>query len=92
MTDLTITEQTAGSFLVEITGRAAATTHRVEVPADLAEQLGGSGTTDERLVEESFRFLLEHEPNTSILRSFSIERIGDYFPEWAAEMSRRLGT
>jgi hypothetical protein len=33
-----------------------------------------------RLIEESFRFLLEREPNTSILRSFHITDISRYFP------------
>ena len=42
---------------------------------------GGAGTSDERLIEESFRYLLEHEPNTSILRKFSIDQIENYFPD-----------
>jgi len=91
MTAVTVTKQSVGRYMVEITGDREATTHRVEVPEGLAEQLGGSGTSEERLVEESFRYLLEHEPNTSILRTFSIERIGDYFPGWGAEIARRLG-
>ena len=31
-------------------------------------------------IKESFRFLLEREPNTSILRSFHITDISRYFP------------
>jgi hypothetical protein len=34
------------------------------------------------LVERSFRFLLERESNTSILRSFELSVIGQYFPEY----------
>jgi hypothetical protein len=90
MTGLTVTRQKPGSYLVEVAGGSKATTHHVDVPSGLAEELGGAGTSDERLVEESFRYLLEREANTSILRNFSIDRIGDYFPGWAAEISRRL--
>jgi hypothetical protein len=34
------------------------------------------------LVEKSFRFLLDRESNTSILRSFDLPVIGRYFPEY----------
>jgi hypothetical protein len=44
----------------------------------------------ERLIEESFRFLLERESNTSILRSFRITDISRYFPEYEREIRRRL--
>ena len=37
-----------------------------------------------------FRFLLERESNTSILRSFRITDISRYFPEYEREIRRRL--
>ena len=40
---------------------------------------------------QSFEFLLEREPATSILRRFSLHVIGDYFPDYGAEMRRRAG-
>ena len=43
-----------------------------------------------RLITESFRFLLEREPNTSILRSFHITDISRYFPNTNVEIRRRL--
>jgi len=43
-----------------------------------------------RLFKESFRFLLEREPNTSILRSFHITDISRYFPNTNLEIRRRL--
>ena len=43
-----------------------------------------------RLIKESFRFLLEREPNTSILRSFHITDISRYFPNTNLEIRRRL--
>jgi hypothetical protein len=58
-------------------------------PADV-ERLAGAKTSAERLIEESFRFLLERESNTSILRSFHITDISRYFPEYESEIRRRL--
>src|SRR5271170_7501377 len=54
------------------------------------ECLAGGKASAERLIEESFRFLLERESNTSILRSFRITDIGRYFPEYELEIRRRL--
>ncbi|MBV8194641.1 MAG: hypothetical protein JOY80_03855 [Candidatus Dormibacteraeota bacterium] len=45
----------------------------------------------ETLVSESFRFLLEREPVTSILESFDLSVIERYFPEYRHEMADRLG-
>ena len=36
----------------------------------------------ETLLEKSFEFLLEREPNTSILSQFKIEVISQYFPDY----------
>jgi len=42
------------------------------------------------LVEESFRFLLEREPASSIMTRFSVSVIERYFPEYPAEIQRRM--
>ena len=44
----------------------------------------------ENLVEETFRFLLEREPVSSILSSFDLTVVARYFPEYPAEIRRRL--
>jgi hypothetical protein len=44
----------------------------------------------ERLVRESFVFLLEREPASSILSRFSLQDIARYFPEYGEEIARRL--
>jgi hypothetical protein len=43
-----------------------------------------------QLVEESFRFLLEREPATSILRKFAISDIERYFPDYPDVIARRI--
>ena len=69
---------------------ATTTTHRVTLQETDRQRLGGKDVSAERLVEESFRFLLEREPNTSILNSFELPLIGKYFPQYAREIRERL--
>lgn len=92
MADITVTPQQPGRFLVEVKSGSVTTTHEVSVPKGLAGQMGVPNVSDQVLVHDSFRFLLEREPSTSILRSFSLDQIGDYFPGWSKEMAHRLGT
>lgn len=78
-----------GTFDVEVDDGAITTSHTVTVPPNLPPALGWAPGLEAALVEQSFRFLLEREPATSILRRFSLEVIGDYFPEYRAEMRKR---
>jgi len=73
-----------------VTIKSAATTHhRVRLTKVELDRLG-QGKPAEVLIEESFRFLLEREPNTSILASFNLLLIGQYFPEYEKEICDRL--
>ena len=69
------------TFDVTVEGRTQ-TTHRVTVEPDYYDKVTGGKVPPELLVEKSFEFLLEREPNTSILRSFDLPVIGHYFPEY----------
>ncbi len=71
----------ASTFEVTVQGRST-TTHVVTVAPDYATRLTGGKMPTERLISRSFDFLLEREPNTSILRSFELPVIGRYFPEY----------
>lgn len=66
--------------------------HEVTVSAADADRLAVAHDRDgvERLVYETFAFLLEREQRTSILRSFDLTVVGGYFPEYDAEMEHRL--
>jgi hypothetical protein len=44
----------------------------------------------ERLVRETFAFLLEREPRTAILRAFDLTDVARYFPEYPAAIRLRL--
>ena len=69
------------TFEVSVTG-SSPTRHIVTVSAEDAARLTGGKVATEHLVKRSFDFLLEREPNTSILRSFELSVIGRYFPEY----------
>jgi hypothetical protein len=66
------------------------TRHTVTVTrADLERWAGGTKREDvEKLVAQSFDFLLEREPPNSILASFDLSVIRRYFPEYDAAFRR----
>jgi hypothetical protein len=68
-----------------------ATRHVVRVPDRIAGGPALDGLDLEALVRESFAFLLEREPPSSILGRFSLDDITRYFPEYPREIARRLG-
>ena len=67
---------------------ATPTTHRVTLREDDFRRLGREGESAEELIMRSFAFLLEREPNTSILSSFDLPLIGRYFPEYETTIRR----
>ena len=69
------------TFEVVVEG-ATTTTHKVTVAPKYYEKLTAKCVPPEVLVEKSFRFLLDRESNTSILRSFDLPVISQYFPEY----------
>lgn len=83
-----VSEQDAAAFLVEVRGAGPATTHAVTVPPEMLDRLRWHGSATD-LVRESFVFLLEREPPSSILRTFDLEVIGKYFPEYPSEIVKR---
>src|SRR5262249_45313814 len=89
-TGITITPIEPASFGVQIEDGNTTSRYRVHVPAALLEDLGLADADRERLVRESFAFLLEREPPSSILGEFSLDVIPRYFPEYYDELRRRL--
>lgn len=70
---------------------ASTTVHVVTVDRPTLERLAPGASDPVELVRASFGFLLERESSASILRSFDLPVIGRYFPEFEAEIRRRLG-
>jgi hypothetical protein len=88
MAQIAVTRQADDTFHVQT---PAGTSHDVSVPAGFATSLGCGQVAPEELIKASFEFLLEREPASSILRKFSLEIIGRYFPDYPAEIHARLG-
>ncbi len=64
------------------------TTHEVTVTDESLTDLTNNNVTKTQLLNFSFRFLLEKEPNTSILSSFDINVISKYFSNYRDEVRR----
>jgi hypothetical protein len=89
MTEILVTLLGADLYRVEVKDVGATTVHDVTVgPADIANF--GQGQDAHRLLEQSFRFLLEREPKEAILPRFELTVIARYFPDYPTEIRRRL--
>jgi hypothetical protein len=89
MAELSVVRDGPRTFVVEVQDLRT-TRHLVEVPNALLDDLGLGADDSEMLVRASFDFLLEQEPQTSIMSEFSLDVIGQYFPEYREEIGRRL--
>ena len=85
-----VQEKGNNAFEVTVRGKTE-TTHKVKVDPSYYQRLTDGKIELIALVEKSFEFLLEREPNTSILRSFNLSVIAEYFPEYESEMRKQLG-
>jgi len=90
MADISISLLAPREFRVQVRKGDREATHQVTVPDRLGDGLELRDHDLERVVRESFRFLLEREPATSILAQFSLSDISRYFPEYPDELERRL--
>jgi hypothetical protein len=86
-----ITPSGPHEFGVEVTDGDETTSHRVIVPKSLLDDWGLEDSEAEDVVRESFAFLMEREPASSILPEFSLAIIPRYYPEYSAELPDRLG-
>ncbi|MBI1389010.1 MAG: hypothetical protein GC154_11235 [bacterium] len=87
--DIQIQKQGNDVFRVTVKGRAVSA-HTVEVSDSYFNQLTGGEVTKEELLRASFEFLLEREPNTSILSRFDLPVIQRYFSEYEQTMRERF--
>ncbi len=90
MADISITSMGPRQFGVQVREGDAETSHRVTVPDGLIDDLQLAEDDLERVVRESFAFLLDREPASSILPEFSLDEISRYFPEYTDELITRL--
>lgn len=88
MADISVVS--VGDREFDVTVGGGGTEHRVTVREALISDLSLPEDNLEKVVRESFEFLLEREPASSIMREFSLDVISTYFPEYEEELSRRL--
>lgn len=72
-------------FTVAVKGSGGETLHEVTMTQLTYQQLTGSQVSPESCVEAAFEFLLEREPQDSILTSFDMTAISTYYPEFETE-------
>ncbi len=90
MADITVTSVGSREFEVQVYDGGRETSHHVTVPESLISELQLPEGDLERVVRESFDFLLEREPASSIMHEFSLDVISGYFPEYKEELPKRL--
>jgi hypothetical protein len=77
------------TYEVTVQGHST-TTHTVTLSFEYHAKLTDGRVDPQTLVRRSFEFLLEREPNTSILRRFDLPVIGRYFPEYETTLRDML--
>jgi hypothetical protein len=77
-------------FEVTVSDGSGRTRHEISLGRADYERLTGGRVPSERLVQESFKFLIEREQKDAIMRTFDLMVIGRYFPEYEDEIARRL--
>ncbi len=90
MAEITVSRFGDMGFRVEVKEGESRTVHEVTATGADLQRYGGAAAP-ERLITASFEFLLEREPKESILRTFALPVIERYFPEYPAEIHKRLG-
>ena len=75
----------------EVTIKKVSTTKHVVILSDkYYESLTRKKISKSKLLQYSFKFLLDREPNTSILSFFELDIISKYFPEYEKEMRKNF--
>ena len=64
------------------------TTHTVSLSDEVHEKLTKEKVTKKELLDFSFKFLLDREPNTSILSSFELTVISRYFSDYEKSVKK----
>ena len=82
MASIKITEIEKDKFLVEISDNVKIS-HNVVISDTVHQELTNTMISKYELLEKSFAFLLDREPNTSILTNFEIQIISHYFSDYA---------
>ena len=78
-------------FEVTVSEQDSSTIHTVTLKDDYYQTLTEGKITEEYLVKKCFEFLLEREDKESILSSFNVKVIKNYFPEFEQQIKGKIG-
>jgi len=81
-----IEKKNQNEFAVLVREKESRSQHLVILDNDYYQFLTQGKISKEDLVRKSFQFLLEREAKESILRSFDLQMIKQYFPEYEEEI------
>jgi hypothetical protein len=84
------TDNTDGWMFEVIVSNGSSTTHKVTLTNEYYTHLGLTNIDPAKLVESSFKFLLEREPKEMILRNFDLRIISNYFSEYETRLSEYI--
>ena len=79
-----------GNEFEVIVNKTPTTKHTVILSDKYYEGLTNKNISKKKLLEYSFKFLLDRESNTSILSFFDLEALSKYFPEYENEIKKTL--
>jgi len=80
----------ASHFRVRVIESGSETSHQITLNLKDCQKLTGGTTEAERLIRNSFQFLLEREPKESILARFDLSTISRYFPDYEKEIKQKF--
>jgi len=81
LASIKITEIEKDKFIVEVSDNVKSS-HNLVISDKVHQELTNSMISKYELLEKSFAFLLDREPNTSILTNFEIQIISHYFSDY----------
>ncbi len=84
-----IKELSNDEFQVTVNG-ITTTIHKVNLSDNVYKKLTNEKINKKKLIEISFKFLLERESNTEILSTFELSIISNYFPEYVNSINERI--
>ena len=86
---MTISIQMLSNNEYEVTVQSnTITTHIVSLSDEVHKNLTNNKVTKEELLDFSFKFLLDREPNTSIMSSFELTVISRYFSDYEKSIKK----
>jgi len=85
-----IEKKNKNEFVVLVREKETQSQHLVTLDDAYCQFLTQSKIPKEDLIKKSFQFLLKRETKESILRSFNLQMIKRYFPEYEEEITSSI--